>query len=102
MIDVDAHAGQADAMEAYFDGDGPAGRVMMASTAAVQVSLDAGADERDVRRRWPSVGRVALLVGERIPVDYWVSAGMSGDLETAVACGATHLRVGTAIMGSRR
>lgn len=31
----------------------------------------------------------------------WISAGMSGDLESAVANGATHLRVGTAILGSR-
>jgi pyridoxal phosphate enzyme (YggS family) len=30
-----------------------------------------------------------------------VSAGMSGDLEAAVACGATHLRVGTAVLGRR-
>ncbi len=30
-----------------------------------------------------------------------LSAGMSQDLETAIACGATHLRVGTAILGSR-
>jgi pyridoxal phosphate enzyme (YggS family) len=32
----------------------------------------------------------------------WISAGMSGDLEAAVANGATHLRVGTAILGSRQ
>ena len=31
----------------------------------------------------------------------WVSAGMSGDLEAALAEGATHLRVGSAILGSR-
>ncbi|OFE17468.1 YggS family pyridoxal phosphate enzyme [Humibacillus sp. DSM 29435] len=31
----------------------------------------------------------------------WISAGMSADLEPAVAAGATHLRVGTAILGSR-
>ena len=30
-----------------------------------------------------------------------VSAGMSGDLEQAVAAGATHLRVGTALLGHR-
>jgi pyridoxal phosphate enzyme (YggS family) len=30
-----------------------------------------------------------------------VSAGMSGDLEAAVACGATHLRIGTALLGDR-
>ena len=32
----------------------------------------------------------------------WISAGMSGDLEEAVAHGATHLRVGSAILGSRQ
>ena len=31
----------------------------------------------------------------------WISAGMSGDLEAAIAQGATHLRVGSAILGSR-
>jgi PLP dependent protein len=31
----------------------------------------------------------------------WISAGMSADLEAAVASGATHLRVGSAILGSR-
>lgn len=30
-----------------------------------------------------------------------ISAGMSSDLEAAVAYGATHLRIGTAVMGSR-
>ncbi|HLX48270.1 MAG TPA: YggS family pyridoxal phosphate-dependent enzyme [Streptosporangiaceae bacterium] len=31
-----------------------------------------------------------------------VSAGMSADLEDAIAAGATHLRVGTALLGARR
>jgi pyridoxal phosphate enzyme (YggS family) len=31
-----------------------------------------------------------------------VSAGMSGDLEAAVGHGATHLRIGTALLGDRR
>ncbi|MFI7589410.1 YggS family pyridoxal phosphate-dependent enzyme [Spongisporangium articulatum] len=31
----------------------------------------------------------------------WVSAGMSGDLEAAVRHGATHLRVGSAVLGNR-
>jgi len=30
-----------------------------------------------------------------------LSMGMSGDFEQAIACGATHVRVGTAIFGSR-
>ena len=31
----------------------------------------------------------------------WLAAGMSGDLEQAVAAGATHVRVGSAILGTR-
>ena len=31
----------------------------------------------------------------------WLSAGMSGDLEAAVEAGATHVRVGTAVLGPR-
>jgi pyridoxal phosphate enzyme (YggS family) len=31
----------------------------------------------------------------------WLSAGMSGDLEHAVRAGATHVRVGSAVLGSR-
>ena len=45
-------------------------------------------------------------VGDGIRADHpdatWVSAGMSADLEAAVAEGATHLRVGSAILGSRQ
>jgi len=35
------------------------------------------------------------------PAADWLSAGMSGDLEEAVRAGATHVRVGSAILGSR-
>ncbi|MCB5169645.1 YggS family pyridoxal phosphate-dependent enzyme [Streptomyces bambusae] len=35
------------------------------------------------------------------PTATMVSAGMSGDLEQAVAAGATHVRVGTAVLGDR-
>ncbi|GAA4995855.1 YggS family pyridoxal phosphate-dependent enzyme [Kitasatospora paranensis] len=35
------------------------------------------------------------------PAATMVSAGMSGDLEQAVAAGATHVRVGTAVLGVR-
>ena len=31
----------------------------------------------------------------------WLSLGMSGDLEAAVAAGSTHVRVGTALFGAR-
>ena len=42
--------------------------------------------------------RIAGELGRALPV---LSMGMSGDYEVAVACGATHVRVGTAIFGTR-
>jgi pyridoxal phosphate enzyme (YggS family) len=45
---------------------------------------------------------VAAVIQARHPDAVWVSAGMSADLEDAVAEGATHLRVGSAILGSRQ
>jgi uncharacterized pyridoxal phosphate-containing UPF0001 family protein len=44
---------------------------------------------------------VAAAVRANHPGAGWLSAGMSADLEQAVACGATHLRVGSAVLGSR-
>jgi len=35
------------------------------------------------------------------PAASWISAGMSGDLEQAIAAGATHVRVGSAVLGTR-
>ncbi len=35
-----------------------------------------------------------------LPLPY-LSMGMSHDFEVAIACGATHVRVGTAIFGAR-
>jgi PLP dependent protein len=44
---------------------------------------------------------VAAAVRTRHPSATWISAGMSEDLEAAIAAGATHLRVGSAILGRR-
>jgi pyridoxal phosphate enzyme (YggS family) len=57
-----------------------------------------GADPAEAFAR---LAEVAGGIRERFPSACWVSAGMSGDLEAAVAHGATHLRVGTAILGTR-
>jgi hypothetical protein len=42
--------------------------------------------------------RLAGELGIALPV---LSMGMSGDFEVAIACGATHVRIGTAIFGAR-
>lgn len=41
-----------EAMSRFFANRGVAGEAMMSSTAALQLSLDAGRDEADLRRRW--------------------------------------------------
>ena len=45
--------------------------------------------------------RVSADVRARVASATWVSAGMSGDLEDAVAAGATHVRIGSAVLGNR-
>ena len=44
----------------------------------------------------------AAAVREVRPEAVMISAGMSGDMEAAIAVGATHVRVGTALLGGRR
>ncbi|GAB3205825.1 YggS family pyridoxal phosphate-dependent enzyme [Marinactinospora thermotolerans] len=47
------------------------------------------------------LSEVASTLRDRYPHATAISAGMSGDLEAAIARGATHLRVGTALLGDR-
>ncbi len=47
------------------------------------------------------LAEIAALVRAAHPDATMISAGMSGDLEQAIAFGATHLRVGTALLGVR-
>ena len=48
-----------------------------------------------------SLARVGAELRGTVPSATWLSAGMSGDLEQAVAAGATHVRVGSAVLGNR-
>lgn len=57
--------------------------------------------DADPRAAFADLPRLLAVVRGAAPAADVVSAGMSGDLEAAVACGATHLRVGSAILGSR-
>ena len=57
--------------------------------------------DADPREAFARLAKVAAELRAAHPTATVISAGMSGDLEAAVASGATHLRVGTAILGSR-
>ena len=53
----------------------------------------------------PAFARLAAVaagVRDAHPGAAMISAGMSGDLEEAIGAGATHVRVGTALLGARR
>ena len=52
----------------------------------------------------PAFARLAEVAAElrsAHPTATWISAGMSGDLEVAVGAGATHVRVGSGLLGNR-
>lgn len=52
----------------------------------------------------PAFAKLAEIAAQVRRVDpgaTWVSAGMSGDLEAAVESGATHVRIGSAVLGGR-
>ncbi len=57
--------------------------------------------EADPAAAFALLARVAAQVREAYPQATAISAGMSGDLEQAVAAGATHVRVGSALLGRR-
>ncbi|HEY7488258.1 MAG TPA: YggS family pyridoxal phosphate-dependent enzyme [Streptosporangiaceae bacterium] len=56
----------------------------------------------DPGRAFAVLADVAAALRAEHPEADIISAGMSDDLEPAIACGATHLRVGTALLGGRR
>jgi hypothetical protein len=56
----------------------------------------------DPRSAFAPLPKLADAVRSVNPSATLVSAGMSGDLEAAIECGATHLRIGTALLGDRR
>jgi pyridoxal phosphate enzyme (YggS family) len=67
--------------------------------AGVMAVAPLGADPEPAFRK---LAEIADAVRQRHPLARIISAGMSGDLEEAVANGATHLRVGSALLGARR
>jgi uncharacterized pyridoxal phosphate-containing UPF0001 family protein len=57
-----------------------------------------GADPDEAFAR---LATIATRTREQAPGATWLSAGMSADLEHAVRHGATHVRVGSAVLGNR-
>ena len=54
------------------------------------------------RPAYARLREIAEMVRAAHPAAQVISAGMSGDLGEAIAEGATHVRIGTALLGGRR
>lgn len=101
-------------VQVSLDGDPARGGVLPAGALAVAGAVDAADGLRlggvmaiaplgaDPDVAFGRLAEVAALVRQSYPAATVVSAGMSGDLEAAIAAGATVLRVGTALFGHRR
>jgi pyridoxal phosphate enzyme (YggS family) len=57
--------------------------------------------DEDPREAFAILTGAAALVRSLSAQATWLSAGMSGDLEAAIQAGATHVRVGSAVLGNR-
>jgi hypothetical protein len=107
------NADSADALGA--ERDGPArGGVPPAMLAEVATAIEAehgltlgglmavAPRDTDPRTAFAPLRRLSGVIQSVNASATFISAGMSGDLEAAVECGATHLRIGTALLGDRR
>jgi len=74
-------------------------RRLLPSEHGFEVTIDANGT--DPARAFAGLARIRHDFTAAHPAADWLSAGMSGDLEQAVRAGATHVRVGSAILGSR-
>jgi pyridoxal phosphate enzyme (YggS family) len=57
--------------------------------------------DSDPAPAFATLAEIAADVRGVDPSATWVSAGMSGDLEAAIESGATHVRIGSAVLGRR-
>lgn len=76
-------------------------RVLAAPGLVLRGVMAVAPNDGDADAAFVRLEEIAREVRRSAPAATWVSAGMSGDLEHAVRRGATHLRVGSAVLGPR-
>jgi pyridoxal phosphate enzyme (YggS family) len=78
-----------------------AGRVAETEGLRLRGLMAVAPREEDPAAAFERLADIRADLVARHPDATWLSAGMSGDLEEAVRAGATHVRVGSAILGPR-
>jgi len=76
-------------------------RLQACSALRVRGVMGVAPLDEDPEPAFARLAQIAASVRQDLPGADILSAGMSSDWEVAVAYGATHLRIGTAVMGSR-
>jgi pyridoxal phosphate enzyme (YggS family) len=76
-------------------------RVVAAGNLLLRGVMGVAPLDGDAESAFARLAEVASVVRRIAPEATWISAGMSGDLEQAVRQGATHLRIGSAVLGPR-
>jgi pyridoxal phosphate enzyme (YggS family) len=100
-------------VQVSLDGDTRRGGVVAAEVAALAAAIEAQPPLRlaglmavaplgaDPDQAFASLAAVSTKLRSTHPEATAISAGMSGDLEAAIRHGATHVRVGSALLGTR-
>lgn len=73
------------AMEEYFEPWAPAGSTMMCSTASVQVNVEAGADDLEIRQRWNLLYSMGPVLAATFANSGWIGGRRSGWKSTRLA-----------------
>jgi pyridoxal phosphate enzyme (YggS family) len=83
--------------------DVPALADLVASTAGLALAgvMAVAPLDIDPAAAFERLREVSAALRDDHPQATWISAGMSQDLEAAVGAGATHVRVGSAVLGAR-
>jgi hypothetical protein len=100
-LDPDAGAGTGRGGAAPEDVEALAEQVAAAEGLRLRGVMAVAPPGEDPRPAFERLARLADQVRRVDPSATWVSAGMSGDLEAAVQTGATHVRIGSAVLGPR-
>lgn len=80
---------------------GLAEAVEAADALRLQGVMAVAPQDTDPGAAFDRLAEVASEVRRVAPGATWISAGMSGDLEAAIQAGATHVRIGSAVLGQR-
>ncbi len=100
-LDPDAGAGSGRGGAAPSAVAGLAERVAAVDGLRLRGLMAVAPPGQDPRPGFEELARLAAEIQHIHPDATWVSAGMSGDLEEAVKSGATHVRIGSAVLGAR-